>query len=548
MATQLPPLYYLTHFASVIDWITARYNDLLRPDDHHFITLFKQLSADTQALLVRFVIRRQEPLRWSSFTYAEITHTALALKQLVALDLVDNNPMLTADQLIRLAKKEELLAAPWAHAFSKSTAKSVIADWLMSEPSQTQSWSDWLPNADDQIVMFKDHARMDRFRLLFFGNLYQDWSEFVVTDLGHQRYEYVPFDMSSRPFQHERDVTLAHWLYDISIRTQQGEDPALLFDELTHDIGDIPEFMVARRQKRLFQLGAAAERIQNWPLALSIYETTNYPGKTYRAVRVCEKLTYFEQAYRLANDALSGVLRDDERQQLKRALRRLAKKVGQTVPAKPSPLIINEVILELSAAPSRCVELSACEALTTEARSVHYVENTLLCGLFGLLFWEVIFAPIPGAFFNPYQRGPADLFHPDFVIRRRSQINKRLEQLDSNDYSDQILNTWHQKHGLQNPFVIWPALNEELLQKALSVIPAQHLKLIFQRMLDDLRHHTSGLPDLIAFDTSSEEARYQMIEVKGPNDRLQDNQVRWFEFFAHYGIPAQVLHVQWPSP
>ncbi len=91
-------------------------------------------------------------------------------------------------------------------------------------------------------------------------------------------------------------------------------------------------------------------------------------------------------------------------------------------------------------------------------------------------------------------------------------------------------------------------LNEELLQKALSVIPAQHLKLIFQRMLDDLRHHTSGLPDLIAFDISSEGTRYQMIEVKGPNDRLQDNQVRWFEFFAHYGIPTQVLHVQWPSP
>jgi len=546
MAIQLPPLYYLTHFASVIDWISVRYSDLLRSDDLDFITQFKQLSTDAKALLVRFVIRRQEPLRWSSFSYLEITDTALALGQLVALDLVDNNPVLTADQLLRLAKKEELLAAPWANEFSKTTAKSVISNWLISQPTQAQSWRDWLPNAVDQIVLFKDHARMDRFRLLFFGNLYQDWSEFVVTDLGHQRYEQVPFDMSSRAFQQERDVAFAHQLYDIGMQTQQGEDLAVLFKELTQDIGDVPEFLLARRQKRLFHLGAAAERIQNWELALSIYEVTHYPGTTYRAVRVREKLNHFEQAYRLASEALSGFLRDDERQQLQRALPRLAKKVGQPVPAKSPPVAINAITLELSSMPSRCIEVSACEALMTETRSVHYVENTLLCGLFGLLFWHVIFAPIPGAFFNPYQRGPSDLFHPDFVDRRQSLIETCFNQLNGMDYSDQILNTWHQKHGLQNPFVIWPALNEALLQEALSVIPAQHLTLIFRRMLDDLRHHTSGLPDLIAFDTSSEITSYQMIEVKGPNDRLQDNQVRWFEFFARHNIPAQVLHVHWP--
>ena len=31
---------------------------------------------------------------------------------------------------------------------------------------------------------------------------------------------------------------------------------------------------------------------------------------------------------------------------------------------------------------------------------VHYVENTLLCSLFGLLCWEAIFAPLPGSFFT----------------------------------------------------------------------------------------------------------------------------------------------------
>jgi VRR-NUC domain len=38
-----------------------------------------------------------------------------------------------------------------------------------------------------------------------------------------------------------------------------------------------------------------------------------------------------------------------------------------------------------------------------------------------------------------------------------------------------------------------------------------------------------------------------MIEVKGPGDRLQDNQIRWLAYCAEHGIPARVVHVQWAS-
>ena len=38
-----------------------------------------------------------------------------------------------------------------------------------------------------------------------------------------------------------------------------------------------------------------------------------------------------------------------------------------------------------------------------------------------------------------------------------------------------------------------------------------------------------------------------MIEVKGPGDRLQDNQRRWIGFFCHHGMPVEVCHVRWQS-
>ena len=41
------------------------------------------------------------------------------------------------------------------------------------------------------------------------------------------------------------------------------------------------------------------------------------------------------------------------------------------------------------------------------------------------------------------------------------------------------------------------------------------------------------------------EGRYRMIEVKGPGDRLQDNQKRWLAFCAEHGMPVEVCYVRW---
>ena len=51
------------------------------------------------------------------------------------------------------------------------------------------------------------------------------------------------------------------------------------------------------------------------------------------------------------------------------------------------------------------------------------------------------------------------------------------------------------------------------------------------------------LPDLVRFWPA--ERRYELIEVKGPGDRLQDNQIRWLEYCAQHGMPVRVLDVRW---
>lgn len=86
-------------------------------------------------------------------------------------------------------------------------------------------------------------------------------------------------------------------------------------------------------------------------------------------------------------------------------------------------------------------------------------------------------------------------------------------------------------------------LDSELLEQALACLPAAHLKACFQRLLQDIRNNRAGMPDLIQF--WPEQGRYRMVEVKGPGDRLQDNQLRWLEFCQQHGLPVAVCHVRW---
>ncbi|MDB5837183.1 MAG: nuclease, partial [Caballeronia sp.] len=82
-----------------------------------------------------------------------------------------------------------------------------------------------------------------------------------------------------------------------------------------------------------------------------------------------------------------------------------------------------------------------------------------------------------------------------------------------------------------------------LLEDALLCIPPAHLKLWFVRLAYDIRANRTGFPDLIRFWPA--QRRYEMVEVKGPGDRLQDNQIRWLAYCAEHGMPVRVVHVQW---
>jgi hypothetical protein len=181
--------------------------------------------------------------------------------------------------------------------------------------------------------------------------------------------------------------------------------------------------------------------------------------------------------------------------------------------------------------------------LQPQWHAVHYVENALMNTLFGLAFWEQIFAPVPGVFHNPFQSAPTDMSDSGFRDKRAEAIATRLAQLREQNLGAILVDAYQRYQHYECRWTHWRYIPLELVESCARIIPAAHLLAIWERILFDPAENRRGFPDLIAL--GIEPGEYCLIEVKGPGDALQDSQKRWLRYFQAHAIPAQVAWVQW---
>ena len=550
------PFYYLANFEFVVAWVAERHGDLLSDDERAFLITFAELPRASRALLVRMVMRRGEHFRTSRLDYPEIGDSKAALGPLEAAGLVEGDPPLTLGELFRQLRLPELrrsLAGDIrAAGLPASLGKAALLDALAPRLVEARPLTGWWPASPDRVVRLTVMPSCDRLRLMFFGNLRQDWAEFVLAELGVQRFERVPFTADSRAFQHRDEVSAYLALHRLRERLDAGEPAQTLAAELPPVPAD-NAWLATRRQRLGVALGRQAERAGQAELALVLFGEAGWPvakgsaDARIRHLRLLERRGEHAEAHQLAEALAAGSPGEAEAQALMRLRPRLRRRLGQA--ALPREIAPAPERLELCLPLSFSVERAVCEHLHRDEAPVAYVENSLITGLFGLLCWEALFAPLPGAFFHPFHSGPADLYREDFVARRRGAFDACLARLDDGCHGSVILSNWREKRGLANPFVQWGALDEALLELALACLPSTHLRAYCERLLGDLKANRAGLPDLIQFrpDAPTGQPRYRLIEVKGPGDRLQDNQHRWLAFFHEQGIPAAVCHVRWAA-
>ena len=555
-AAQAPPEleagYYVRNFEQVLDTVTSRYGDLLTEEETAYAQGFSRLAEGAKRLYVRLILRRGPCFRRDLLSYDEIDDLPLAAHRLLEagfLDGAEDSPLeeglavLRRPELIELVVELGRLSASAA----KKLKRGELVELLLAPETQAETrrrlWADyeiWRPLHAERLLLF---------RLLFFGNLGQDFSEFVISDLGIVRYESYPLSREHRLFQDRGEVDQAFNLrlvrQQVYVLLEEGrsEDALGLAAEVSRQSEALRP--VARRQADgiLIRVARQLEREARQAEAVELYAQARRPPARERRCRALEQLGRFQEALNLCREMADSPLDETETGFVPFFEHRVKKKLGLTrTPWKRSRRPTQELQIQR---PDRSVEAATLEALAEQGRKGIFSENWLWRSLFGLAFWDVVFEPVPGVFHHPFQTGPWDLNRPEFRTRRQASITRRLEELEQEtDLRRRLWPVFQAKSGIANALVPWHPEFEGPLNFALDRVSGATLAIFCDRLSRHLRRYRRGLPDLLV-EAPDSPVGFELLEVKGPGDQLRPEQGAWIDFLNQSGVPTQILKVFW---
>ena len=546
--TAPPPDYYADNLLRLVQTVRAQYNDLLTAPELALTSNILNLGGPARRLYARLIGRRGPLFRVDRLAYREVPDVRAALGELAAAGLVRLCGPTPADRLLAEHTIAEL-AQSFPHV-CRSRKGDFVAHIAARYPDREilrrlAPCSPWVELGHPLLVR--------TLCALFFGDANQDLTTFVLEDLGVTRFEPYDLDGAGRLFA-ER-VSLDDYLeLTLSVgrrleRLRQmwcseaaEHEVARLWDESPH------RFVERRRSRLLNQLGALAERARDHDVALTAYARSTHAPARERRTRLLARLGDFAGAGRLLHviGATPGSRLEAEF---------AARFDPHTLRLRRAPAVIRQECLRLAAPPELrdtssarrptpgVLEGAALAALLTRPGIGAHLENRFSLSFFGLAFWDIVFAPIRGAFLNPYQLGPVDLFWSDFAAARAPLLERRIDELRSPDrLAARVLDTWHHKRGVSNALVAWDALSRTLIERAVAAVPIVAWQALFDRLANDLREARTGFPDLALF---YDDGGYEFVEVKGPGDQLRAEQRLWFSLFDRAGVSARVLRVDW---
>lgn len=536
----LPLDYYRTNFLELLQYVAEQYDDLLLESERLFYQKFVALSFDGQKLYTRLISRKGPLFRQHKLHYPEIQNLHQAAEELQQVGLLHINPTLPLESLLPLFTKPELLQSFGIPSWKKLSRGDLEQTVLDSE----------IPDKEQRIVgetviyEVLGQEQVQIFKLCFFGNLHQDLTEWVLRDIGLFRYETYTIDADTRAFTSREQIDRYIQYYGLLEHYEEVMEstPEVIdsFLQLVPVCDRLEDRVLFRRLDRLrFHLARQLERLNDWDTALPHYRKCYNPPARERIARILIKQGHIEDGLDVCRSMLETPRNEAEQNLARDFGYRTAKKHGIQWEA---PKKYNPPTQTVALPPwDDCVEMAAAQYLAQRG-PCFYVENILFNGLLGLTIWDILYAPLRGAFFHPFQRSPNGFRSPDFLEQRDALFQQRWKELTTSEaLRERVLQTYASKKGRINPLVAWEGLSEELLELALERIPLQHCLAVFHRILADLKENRTGFADLVVFPLAG---GYELVEVKGPGDRLQKNQRRWLQFFSQHSIPHQVLHIE----
>lgn len=529
--------YYLHNFLFLLNWVGDRSMSVIPVQAREFIRNFRKLNENGQRLLIRLLMRNKAQFRVDKLVYAEINITA-AVETLLANQMVSHVALVTpeaAQQSFTKVELAKLLA-------QKASVKKAELITMLSDQHQIQ-----LAQAFSLIELNCGPAFL-QVRLAFFGNLYQDLSEFVTSALGHVRYEQYQISLpqwNQADFEQWFELSLLE--ADIHQHIASADDSqcqtwlALVSEYQNLCLGR------SRLNKAKEMLAYRLEQLKQYQGALELYNQSHSLYSQERAIRVQEKLGQSD----LVLARLTQIYQSESADMaLCFALRPIAKRIVKKQPEMQANLLAlveqhqyqgKTETLTLAAADNDCVEQAVCQYYQVQGWQAVHSENQYFQAIIGLAHWDLIFADVSGAFFHPFQRGPVD-FNGQFSNNRKEMFLKWsnswccLDQLQAI-----IVENFHGKQGITNPLVNWRGLEIDILIRHLAALSTSQWRSLFAQFWRAPHRYRAGFPDLFVFN----DKHAFWAEVKGPGDTLRAGQAEYLYLLEHWQLDVRLVKVNW---
>lgn len=175
-----------------------------------------------------------------------------------------------------------------------------------------------------------------------------------------------------------------------------------------------------------------------------------------------------------------------------------------------------------------------------------HTEGGIWATLFSLLLWPQLFSlPVPDAFRTPFQTHPLDLDSDGFYTARMPEIEEKLSMIANGAAPALIASVWEEHLGTLCRGVNWDRWSLEELQVVASCVGGSGLAAVCRLLAQDHGGWQGGMPDLLLWHPEKQEAK--LVEVKGPRDRLSDQQRAWIAALEDAGLAVEVLKVVEPK-
>lgn len=521
-------------------WVRCHHGALVDRPLARWMARFEALPGSARHLFVRLLLRRGPDFRIDQLDYPGVEDAgraalALALGGFARL-VTDPRPRLASLRVPELRARLKALGTP-------APARARRGDLLDALEPRGREGGD-LP----LLLRLTAGEELDCLRLLYFGSLRQDLTEFIVADVGSLRWPDVRLE-PSLPFAAPEEVRAAlrvHHLADLVSELHHAPRelwPALDARSLDGLVTALSTpsacaHAEARRGRALLRIAGLHAAQGRRCAQLRALRRAGTPAARERACRLLAGSGRRRAAERLR----CAMLRAPADAEEARFAARFDVHAGRCTPRRRGREVPVRRLWLSAAAEGVRVEARVARLFAAAGNRALHMENRLPGMLFALGFWDLIFSPLPGAFVQPFQAGPTDLHGPSFRARRAGAIDARLADIAAERFAvEDFLEVLDREHGRVNAFWGWQeaAQAETLLRSLPPVLRAGICDLV----ADEPGRAHAGFPDLVI--GNGEPGCCAFIEIKGPGDQLREGQRRWIEDLRRLGARAEVLEVRW---